>query len=71
MEDACLLRKRLVARNEGLLPSAATDAGISFNHWADWFLKNRSQSPFRNENTHLHNLGALKFLRSRFGKYKL
>ena len=66
-----VLRKRLVARNEGLLPSAATDAGITFNQWADWFLKNRSQSPFRNENTHLHNLGALKFLRSRFGKYKL
>ena len=66
-----VLRKRLVARNEGLLPSAAPDAGITFNQWADWFLKNRSQSPFRNENTHLHNLGALKFLRPWFGKNKL
>ena len=42
VEDACLLRKRSVARDEGLLPSVAPDAGITFNQWADWFLKNCS-----------------------------
>ena len=71
VEDAYLLRKRLVARDEGLPPSAAPDGGISFNQWADWFLANRSQPPFRSEKTHLQHLGALKFLRPRFGKNKL
>ena len=66
-----VLRKLLVARDEGLLPSAAPDGGISFNQWADWFLENRSKPPFRSENTHLQNLGALKFLRPRFGKHRL
>ena len=66
-----VLRKRLVARDEGLLPSAAPDAGISFNQWADWFLENRSQPPFRSKKTHQQNLGALKFLRPRFGESKL
>ena len=66
-----VLRKRLVARDEGLLPSAAPDGGISFNQWADWFLKNRSQPPFRRENTHRQNLSALKFLRPRFGANRL
>ena len=71
VEDACLLRKRLVARDEGLLPSAAPDGGITFNEWADWFLENRSKPPFRRENTHRLNLGALKFLRPRFGENRL
>ena len=66
-----VLRKLLVARDEGLLPSAAPDGGISFNQWADWFLANRSQPPFRSENTHRLNLSALKFLRPRFGKHRL
>ena len=66
-----VMRKRLVARDEGLPPSAAPDGGISFNQWADWFLANRSQPPFRSEKTHLQHLGALKFLRPRFGKNKL
>ena len=61
----------LVARDEGLLPSAAPDGGINFNQWADWFLENRSKPPFRSEKTHLQNLGALKFLRPRFGNNKL
>ena len=65
------MRKRLVARDEGRLPSTLTDGGISFNEWADWFLANRSKPPFRSEQTHRHNLGALKFLRPRFGKNKL
>ena len=66
-----VLRKRLVARDEGLLPSAAPDGGITFNQWADWFLANRSKPPFRSENTHRLNLSALKFLRPRFGENKL
>ena len=66
-----VMRKRLVARDEGLLPSAAPGAGITFNEWADWFLANRSKPPFRSEQTHRHNLGALKFLRPRFGKNRL
>ena len=71
MEGGCLLRKRLVARDEGLLPGAVPDGGISFNQWADWFLANRSQPPFRSEKTHRQNLGALKFLRPRFGEKRL
>ena len=71
IEDANLLRKRLVARDEGLPPSAAPDGGITFNQWADWFLANRSKPPFRSEKTHLQNLGALKFLRPRFGENRL
>ena len=66
-----VLRKRLVARDEGLPPSTAPDGGISFNEWADWFLANRSQPPFRSEKTHRQNLSALKFLRPRFGKHRL
>ena len=54
-----------------LLPSALLDGGISFNQWADWFLENRSQPPFRSEKTHLQNLGALKFIRPQFGKHRL
>ena len=66
-----VMRKRLVARDEGLPPSAAPDGGIRFNEWADWFLANRSQPPFRSEQTHRANLGALKFLRPWFGKHRL
>ena len=44
-----VMRKRLVARDEGLPPSAAPDGGITFNQWADWFLANRSRPPFRSE----------------------
>ena len=66
-----VLRKRLVARDEGLLPSATPAGVITFNQWADWFLENRSQPPFRSEKTHRLNLGALKFLRPRFGKHRL
>ena len=66
-----VMRKRLVARDEGLPPSTLPDGGISFNEWADWFLANRSQPPFRSEKTHLGNLGALKFLRPRFGENRL
>ena len=62
-----VMRKRLVARDERLPPSAAPDGGISFNQWADWFLANRSRPPFRRENTHRHNLSALKLLRPRRG----
>ena len=42
---------------------------LAFNQWADWFLANRSQPPFRSEKTHQQNLSALKFLRPRFGKH--
>ena len=66
-----VMRKRLVARDEGLLPSAAPDGGITFNQWADWFLANRSRPPFRSEMTHRQNLSALKFLRHRFGEKRL
>lgn len=66
-----VMRKRLVARDEGLLPNALQDGGITFNEWADWFLENRSKPPFRSEKTHQQNLNALKFLRPRFGKSKL
>ena len=66
-----VMRKRLVARDEGLLPSASPDGAITFDEWSDWFLENRSKPPFRSEKTHQQNLGALKFLRPRFGKTNL
>ena len=66
-----VMRKRLVARDEGLLPSESQDRGIEFNEWADWFLQNRSKPPFRSEKTHQQNLNALKFLRPQFGKQRL
>src|SRR5690606_38870989 len=50
------LRKRLVARDEGLLPDDSQREAITFNEWADWFLENRSKPPLRSENTHLQNL---------------
>src|SRR5690606_9904146 len=34
-------------------------------------IENRSKPPFRSEKTHQQNLGALKFLRPRFGKTRL
>ncbi len=66
-----VMRKRLVARDEGSLPSASPDGAITFDEWADWFVENRSKPPFRSEKTHQQNLNALKFLRPRFGKTKL
>ena len=66
-----VLRKVLVARDEGLLPSVSQREPITFNEWADWFLANRSKPPFCSEKTHQQNLGALKFLRPRFGKQRL
>jgi len=65
------LRKRLVARDEGLLPNEEQLEAITFNEWADWFLVNRSKPPFCSENTHHQNLGGLKFLRPRFDQHKL
>ena len=66
-----VMRKRLVARDEGLLPSGAESGRITFDAWADWFLEHRSKPPFRSEKTHQQNLGALKFLRPRFGHQRL
>ena len=66
-----VMRKRLVARDEGVLPSASRRGAIRFDEWADWFLENRSKPPFRSEKTHQQNLNALKFLRPRFGDSKL
>ena len=66
-----VLRKLLVARDEGLLPRATQIGTMTFNEWADWFLENRSKPPTKAEKTHLENLNALKFLRPRFGKKQL
>ena len=62
-----VLRKQLVARDEGLLPGGAKSGAVTFSQWADWFLENRSKPPFRTDKTHHENLSALKFLRPRFG----
>ena len=62
-----VMRKRLVARDEGLPPSTLPDGRITFNQWADWFLENRSKPPFRSEKTHRQNLSPLKLLRPRRG----
>ena len=66
-----VLRKRLVARDEGLLCSAVQGGRITFDEWADWFLEHRSKPPFRSEKTHEQNLNALKHLRPVFGEMTL
>ena len=66
-----ILRKLLVARDEGLLPLTTQAGAMTFNQWADWFLENRSKPPTTAEKTHLENINALKFLRPRFGEREL
>lgn len=66
-----ILRDRLDARDDGRLPAILAGKSLTFDQWADWFLENRSKPPNRKEKTHLENLNALKFLRSRFGKILL
>ncbi len=70
-EDAeKVLRARLHARDQGLLPTVLPSGDVSFDEWADWFLEYRSKPPFRSEKTHLENLSALKFLRPRYKALK-
>jgi len=66
-----ILRKVVYERDQGLPPVIEVGSQCSFAEWAEWYLENRSQPPFRAEKTHLENLNALKFLLPRFGPLKL
>jgi integrase len=65
------LRKAVYERDQGLLPAVELGSRCSFAEWAEWYLENRSQPPFRAEKTHRENLNALKFLLPRFGQLEL
>jgi len=66
-----VLRKAVYERDQGLLPAIELGSRCSFAEWAEWYLENRSQPPFRAEKTHRENLNALKFLLPRFGQLEL
>ena len=65
------LRKRLEARDDGILHSVLSGKKITFDEWLDWFLEMRSKPPFRSEKTHLQNLRIAKLLRPFFGSTRL
>jgi integrase len=65
------LRDRLDSRDDGSLATVLTSKQLTFNEWADWFLKRRSQPPFRSAGNHQQNVNALKFLRPVFGDLAL
>jgi integrase len=70
-EAEAFLRKRLDARDEGLLPAILSGRNLVFNDWAEWFLQNRSNPPFRTHKTHLQNLRVVGHLRPVFGLVRL
>jgi len=70
-EAEAFLRKRLDARDEGLLPAILSGRNLVFNDWAEWFLQNRSTPPFRTHKTHLQNLRVVGHLRPVFGLVRL
>ena len=61
------LRDRLDDRDDGRLPAILAGKSLTFDKWADWFLKKRSKPPYRSEKTHQVNLEVLKNLRPIFG----
>lgn len=71
LEAEAFLRRRLDARDEGLLPVVLSGRNLIFNDWADWFLENRSKPPFRTNKTHLQNLRVVGHLRPIFGPVRL
>jgi integrase len=71
LEAEAFLRRRLDARDEGLLPVVLLGRNLVFNDWADWFLENRSKPPFRAHKTHLQNLRVVGHLRPIFGPVRL
>ena len=66
-----MLRDRLDARDDGMLPRLLASKNLTLGEWTDWFLEKRSKPPLRAENTHAENLNALKFLRPAFGEVRL
>src|SRR5579884_2339559 len=71
LEAEAFLRRRLDARDAGLLPVVLSGRNLIFNEWADWFLENRSKPPFRTHKTHLQNLRVMGHLRPIFGTLRL
>ena len=64
-------RDRLDARDDGELPVILAGNKLTFNEWAEWFLRRRSKPPYRPEKTHRNNLEVLKNLRPAFGSRRL
>jgi integrase len=65
------LRQRLDARDDGTLPTILSSKSLTFEEWTDWFLKSRSEPPFRAHKTHLMNLNVVGLLKPTFGKLRL
>ena len=66
-----LLRERLQARDSNALPALRRGKSLTFGEWADFYLENFSQPPFRAPKTHEVNQRALKRWRTMFEKTKL
>jgi integrase len=66
-----LLRERLQARDSNALPAMRRGKNLTFGEWADFYLENFSQPPFRALKTHEVNQRGLKHLRGMFEKTKL
>jgi len=65
------LRERLRARDDHALPALRRGQCLPFGQWADFYLENFSQPPFRAPKTHAVNQCALKQLRTAFENAKL
>jgi integrase len=61
-----VLRERLQARDNNTLPALRRGQDLAFGEWADFYLENFSQPPFRAQKTHEVNQRALKHLRQMF-----
>ncbi len=65
------LRERLRARDDNILEVVRKGERLQFSEWADFFLEQYSQPPFRAVKTHEANIAALHHLRPAFGNQRL
>jgi integrase len=61
-----VLRERLQARDNNSLSALRRGQDLAFGEWADFYLENFSQPPFRAQKTHEVNQRALRHLRHMF-----
>jgi len=65
------LRERLQARDNNSLPALRRGQDLTLGEWADFYLENFTEPPFRAPKTHEINQRALKHLRKMFERTKL
>jgi len=63
--------ERLQARDNNSLPALRRGQDLTLGEWADFYLENFSEPPFRAQKTHEINQRALKHLRKMFESTKL